>query len=329
MPSLTGTQRQPRLGIAALAALAAWGCGGATSEDTSVSPSFVAVGARGTIVSSLDGTSWTPRDSGVTAKLTGVAASGALFVAVGDGGTILSSSRGTAWAARDSGTEVNLTHVIFNGEKFVAVGGGWSDQAVSLTSPDGISWTSLESPSAYAFHAVAVAGGTVFAAAVTPSTRLPMDLEHVVLEYVLPSTSSRGSWRDRDLPRFSDSLSLAEQALTVGSWNDESTLSRSSDGQDWTTQALPCSDARAVASSGSTLVVACRASALSSPDGTAWSEHSLAVDGGWLTEVTYGASSFVAVGSAGAIFTSANGSTWTSQVSGVSADLLDVAYGAR
>lgn len=309
--------------------LGSWGCGGATSEDTSLSPSFVAVGARGTIVSSLDGRSWTPRDSGVTANLNSVAASRTLFVAVGDGGTILSSSRGTAWAARQSGTEENLTHVIFNGEKFVAVGGAWSDRAVTLTSPDGVSWTPLEAPPAYAFHAVAVAGGTVFAAAVTPSARLPMDLDHVVLEYVLPSTSSRGSWRDRDLPRFSDSLSLGEQALTVGSWNNESTLSRSSDGQDWTTQALPSSDARAIASSGSGLVVVCRATALSSPDGTAWSEHSLRLDDGWLMEVTYGASSFVAVGSAGAIFTSANGSTWTSQVSAVAADLLDVAYGAR
>jgi hypothetical protein len=281
-------------------------------------------------VSSLDATTWTRQVSGVTVTLSSVAASRSLLVAVGDAGTILTSTRGTTWTARSSGTDVDLAHVVFNGEKFVAVGGAWSDQAVTLTSADGVSWAPLEAPPAYSFHAVAVAGGTVFAAAVTPSTKVPMDLDHSVLEYVLPSTSNRGSWRDRDLPRFSDSLLVGEQTLTVGSWNSESTLSRSSDGQDWTTQVLPSPDARAIASSGSRLVVVCAASALSSPDGTAWSEHALPVDdGGWLLAVTHGASSFVAVGSGGAIFTSPDGSEWARQVSSSTAHLLDAAYGPR
>jgi hypothetical protein len=309
--------------------LGSWGCGGATSEDTSLSPSFVAVGVRGTIVSSLDATTWTPRASGVTAMLASVAASPTLLVVVGDGGTILTSTRGTSWTVRSSGTDVDLSDVVFNGERFVAVGGAWSDQAVTLTSPDGVHWAPIESPPAYSFHTVAVAGGTVLAAAVTPSKQVPMALDNAVLEYVLPSTSSRGSWRDRDLPRFSDSLSVGDQTLTVGSWNGESTLSRSTDGQDWTTQILPGIEARSIASTGSSLVVIGRDSALSAPDGAAWTEHSIPVDNGWLMAVTYGASSFVAVGSGGGIFTSPDGSTWTRQVSAVSGELLDVAYGAR
>ena len=155
-----------------------------------------------------------------------------------------------------------------------------------------------------------------------------MDLDDVVLEYVLPSTSSRGSWRDRDLPRFSDSLVVGEQTLTVGSRNNESSLSRSSDGQDWTTQALPRAGAHAIGSSGSGLVVVCGSSALSSPDAAAWTEHLLPVDpGGWLLAVTHGATSFVAVGSGGAIVTSPDGSDWTRRTSPSTAHLADATYG--
>jgi hypothetical protein len=265
----------------------------------------------------------------VTVTLGSIAASPTVFVAVGERGTILTSTRGLAWTARISGTDADLAHVVFNGEQFVAVGGAWSDGSVTLTSPDGISWSPIESPPAYSFHTVAVAGGTVLAAAVTPSTEVPMALDNAVLEYILPSTSSRGSWRTRDLPRFSDSLSVGALTLTVGSWNGESTLSRSRDGQDWTTEALLGIEARAIASSGSSLVVVGRDSALRSVDGAAWTEHALPVGSGWLLGVTHGASSFVAVGSAGGIFTSSDGSTWARQASAASADLVDIAYAAE
>jgi hypothetical protein len=251
------------------------------------------------------------------------------LVVVGAGGTILTSTSGTTWTARSSGTDVDLADVVFSGEQFVAVGGAWSSDAVTLTSVDGVSWAAIESPPAYSFHTVAIAGGTVLAAAVTPSKQLPMALDNVVLEYVLPSTSSRGSWRDRDLPRFSDSLLTGDETLTVGSWGSESTLSRSSDGQDWTTQSLPGVEARAIASDGSSLVVLGHHNALRSPDGAAWSEHELPVDNRWLMAVTYGAPSFVAVGSGGGIFTSPDGATWTRQASASDADLVDVAHGSK
>ena len=323
-----GSQRWLGGAIGALAVLGLGGCGGATtSEGASPRPSFVAVGVRGTIVSSPDATTWTPQVSGVTVTLTSVAASSKLLVAVGAGGTILTSARGTTWTARRSGTDVDLADVVFNGEQFVAVGGAWSGEAVTLTSVDGVSWAAIESPPAYSFHTVAIAGGTVLAAAVTPSKEVPMALDNVVLEYVLPSTSSRGSWRERDLPRFNDSLLMGDETLTVGSWDSESTLSRSTDGQIWTTQNLPGVEARAIASDGSSLVVLGHHSALSSPDGAAWSERDLPVDNGWLLGVTYGAPAFVAVGSGGGIFTSPDGATWTRQASASDADLADVIHG--
>lgn len=316
-------------GFAALFALCALGCGGSTSRDTSIRPpAFVAVGAQGTILSSNDGAAWTQESSGVSVRLSSIAASHALFVAVGADGTILTSAHAGAWTKRSSGTQVDLAHVIFNGEQFVAVGGAYADQAICLTSSDGATWTPLEPPPKYSFHAVAVAGGTIFAAAETPSRTIPMALDNVVLEYVLPSTSNNlGSWRDRNLPRFSDSLQLGSEALTVGSWSGESTLSRSTDGQIWTTQVLPSSDARAIAGRDTGLVIVGGRTVLSSPGGAAWSEPETPLREKRLSAVAYGAATFVAVGSAGAILTSPDGTVWATRDAGSTTDLADVTHG--
>lgn len=316
-------------GFAAIFALYVLGCGGSTSRDTSIRPpAFVAVGAQGTILSSNDGAAWTQESSGVSVRLSSIAANHALFVAVGADGTILTSAHAGSWTKRSSGTEVDLAHVIFNGERFVAVGGAYADQATCLTSSDGATWTALEPPPKYSFHAVAVAGGTIFAAAETPSKTIPMALDNVVLEYVLPSTSNNlGSWRDRNLPRFSDSLQLGSEALMVGSWSGESTLSRSTDGRTWTTQVLPGSDARGIAGSNSGLVIVGGRTVLSSPDGTAWNEPGTPLRDGRLSAVTYGASTFVAVGGGGTILTSPDGSDWTNQSATAAGDLADVAHG--
>jgi hypothetical protein len=263
----------------------------------------------------------------VSASLTSIAASPSLLVAVGAGGTILTSAYGTTWTSRKSGTDVDLAHVIFNGEEFVAVGGAWCVQAVALTSSDGTTWTRLEAPPHYSFHAVAFAGGRVFAAAETPSKKLPMALDNVVLEYVLPSTSSPAGWLDRNLPRFSDSLIAEDQTLTVGNWSGEATLSSSSDGQTWSTQVLPGSEARAIASSGSEFIIVGGRMVLSSSNGVDWSEPAPLLDQGWLSAVAYGESSFVAVGSGGAILTSSHGSMWTKQAADTTTDLADTAYG--
>lgn len=270
---------------------------------------------------------WAPERSGVSVTLRSIAASRSLLVAVGAGGTILTSAHAATWTAQSSGTDVDLAHVIFNGEQFVAVGGAYGSQAVALTSRDGTAWTRLEAPPEYSFHAVAFAGGTVFASAETPSKKIPMALDNVVLAYILPSTSSPASWLDRNLPRFSDSLSLADQTFLVGNWTGEATLSSSSDGVTWATQLLPGSVADAIAHSGSTFVVVGGGVALGSPNGTDWTEPLTLLDTGWLSGVTYGGASFAAVGSGGVILASPDGSAWSSQVSGSTADLLDAAYG--
>jgi uncharacterized membrane protein len=63
---------------------------------------FVAVGGRGTILTSPDGVTWTPRASGTDKFLFGVAHGNGLFVAVGWDGTILTSPDGVSWTPRAS-----------------------------------------------------------------------------------------------------------------------------------------------------------------------------------------------------------------------------------
>jgi hypothetical protein len=53
---------------------------------------FVAVGEDGLVLSSPDGETWAPRDSGATSDLISITSCGDTFFAVGVGGTILQSA---------------------------------------------------------------------------------------------------------------------------------------------------------------------------------------------------------------------------------------------
>jgi hypothetical protein len=120
---------------------------------------FVAVGAIpgssfatnvGAILTSPDGITWTPRNSGTSAFLIGVVSSGTAFVAVGGnstvGGpaTILTSADGVSWTPRAAPGTLGggaLTGVTWSGTQFVAVGSIPGSIDTILTSPDGITWT--------------------------------------------------------------------------------------------------------------------------------------------------------------------------------------------
>ncbi len=96
---------------------------------------FVAVGSGGTILSSPDGTTWTPQASGTSVELSGVAFGNGLFVAVGSQGSILTSPDGTMWTPRSSGKTSSLGSIAYGNGIFVVSG------ASTLTSQDGLQWT--------------------------------------------------------------------------------------------------------------------------------------------------------------------------------------------
>ena len=91
---------------------------------------------QGTILTSSDGTTWTPRISGTKAYLNSMVFAANLFVIVGESGTILTSANGTTWTRRNSGTTDYLYDVSYGSGKFVAV----SDTSTVLTSANGVTW---------------------------------------------------------------------------------------------------------------------------------------------------------------------------------------------
>lgn len=97
---------------------------------------FVAVGAAGTVMTSPDGVTWTPRTSGTASNLAAITWAGTQFVAVGAAGTLLTSPDGVTWTARTSGTTNALGGLTWTGTQIVVVGGS----GLVLTSTDGVSW---------------------------------------------------------------------------------------------------------------------------------------------------------------------------------------------
>jgi len=107
---------------------------------------FVAVGYRGTIITSPDGITWTVRhrDPLSDSHLYDVAWSGSKFVAVGFRSGFWESLDGVSWSkVHDLELESTLFGITWTGKQFVAVGGKGSRlsyDALVLTSLDGASW---------------------------------------------------------------------------------------------------------------------------------------------------------------------------------------------
>jgi hypothetical protein len=281
-----------------------------------IAPLFVAVGPGGVILTSPDGTSWTPRSSGVGSALEAVAAGPSRFVAVGGAGTVVSSPDGVTWAPAASPTTTHLSHVIFAGDRFVAVGGDWNKGAATITSADGESWVAMASPSNHMFHGVAHAGGNLIAAAYYKSDQQTPAQFHSI---------AGGDWTMLPGPDFYDSVTAAGLLVVVGG---SVSVSRD-DGASWRTTLPGWIGVLGVAFGGGTFVVVGEVGLLyTSPDASGWAKraHPLGTAGSFYS-VAYGGGRFVAVGSPGRVLTSADGATWTAGASGVDGQLSAVTYG--
>ena len=133
----------------------------------------VAVGAKGTIVFSVDGKTWIAAATPATANdLFAVTFGNGLWVAVGAGGTVITSPDGSNWTAVAAKTALDLKGVAAglnsttNTTQFVAVGA----TGTLLTSPDSATWTAQPaigpntlSAVTYGTQFIAVgAGGSIF-----------------------------------------------------------------------------------------------------------------------------------------------------------------------
>jgi subtilisin family serine protease len=270
---------------------------------------FMAVGYSGTILTSTDGASWTPRTSGTIDRLYGVTYGGGTFMAVGEAGTIVTSPDGISWTLRTSGTLNNLWGVTYGGSTFVAVG----DYGTILTSPDGISWTLRTSGTLNNLWGVTY-GGSTFVAVGWDGTIL---------------TSPDGaSWTPRTSGTIDRLYGVTYGGGTFMAVGEAGTILTSPDGASWTPQTSGTIDwFRGVTYGGGTFVaVGSGGAILTSPDGVSWTSRTSGTSN-QLRSVTYGGGTFMAVGEAGTIVTSTDAISWTRRTSGTTEYLHGITYG--
>jgi len=116
----------------------------------------VSVGSHGRIMTSPDGTTWTPQASGTTAFLSGIAWDGHQFVVVGDT-AFLTSPDAATWTAHAWGALPAAAAIAWNGHAFVAVG----DHGAILSSTDGVGWDQVPALTNHPLSAVTGSGGPV------------------------------------------------------------------------------------------------------------------------------------------------------------------------
>jgi hypothetical protein len=240
---------------------------------------FVAVGNKGTILTSPNGTTWTESNSGTTGDLVlySVTYGNGLFVAVGWNftsltGTVLTSPDGSTWTTRSMGATNILCSVTYGNSLFVAVGEG----DTILTSVDGTTWTGRNSGTS----------GTLYLCSVTYGNGLFLVVgwDTAVLAGAVLISLDGSTWIYRD------------PGTTAGIYTTELTFVTYGNGL-FVAVGIGVEERKGV----------WYKRILTSPNGTTWTATNLDTPATTIqpiTSVTYGNSQFVAVGLGGTILTS-------------------------
>jgi uncharacterized delta-60 repeat protein len=293
---------------------------------------LVAVGAAGAIVTSADGTTWTATTSGTTNDLLGVNFLNGRFIAVGVLGTILTSNDGLTWTTRAAaGNQSGLQNTAFGNGRYVVVGQGGSTGRVILTSTDAVNWTfAIGGPrQGTNLNAVAASSSTVVA---------------VGNAGAIVSSADKVSWTDRasgvasTLP-LNDVIYNSTEGRFVAVGNGGA-ITASSDGATWalqstssvisTTALFGITTSPNIAGGAGYVVVGNGGSIFTTTNfgaSTTWTRRTSNTTA-LLRKAVYAGGLHVAVGSNGALVTSADAVTWTLRTTGTTATLNDVAYGS-
>lgn len=103
---------------------------------------FVIAGETGTILTSVDGSSWASQSSGTILSFLAVTFGNGRYVAVGENGVTATSTDGVNWAASDIGDDNWYWGVAYGNNLFVAVSGS----NTIATSTDGVTWVQQQLP---------------------------------------------------------------------------------------------------------------------------------------------------------------------------------------
>lgn len=101
---------------------------------------YLALGEGGAILTSPDGTGWTPRDSGTTQRLYGALWDGTQYLATGEGGLMLASPDGALWTPVTTNTRLAIFDVAWNGDSGAPVYVAVAQNGALLTSRDARDW---------------------------------------------------------------------------------------------------------------------------------------------------------------------------------------------
>jgi hypothetical protein len=124
-----------------------------------VNEQFIAVGERGTVRHSSDGTRWQNPVLVGTSDLLAVEYGAGNYVAVGKAGSIVTSTDLTNWTQHSTGLTNDLNDITYHQERFVTVG----TSGTILSSMDGLAWRQEVSGTSVELRAVAAGNGRVVA----------------------------------------------------------------------------------------------------------------------------------------------------------------------
>ena len=292
---------------------------------------FVAAGTSGTILTSVDGISWTSRELLPTIPpFSSLTFGNGVFVGVAEG--IFTTPDGVVWTPRDSKSSPSnqdFYDVTFGNGLFVAVGGGGKIR----TSSNGIDWIIADLETTGELTDVAYGNGTFVAAGYGFEGKIILTSLDGVAWTSQPSAAAfcpeLPSWSGISEVAFGNGIFVA--AGHCG------TVSTSPDGVNWTVQTSLSTPIERIAF-GNDIFVGFRnvggegtfppfSSIVVSSDGINWTSITLEIDCS-LSAIVYGNGVFVAVGINGAILTSNDGTNWSARFSTMTnANLGGLAYG--
>ncbi|MBK1645944.1 hypothetical protein CKO25_15060 [Thiocapsa imhoffii] len=287
---------------------------------------FVAVGAYGTILTSLDGIQWTLAVSGTRRDLNQVIWTGSQFVVVGRQGAILTSPDGQSWTERLSSVQGDLQSVAWNGERFVATGGlgkfyheGEPNQYETLivTSEDGRHWTLQPNDNSVLLmdviwgHGLWIAVGQAARNQFSPAPRSSFFVSQDGLTW--SEVASFGAALKRLAWNGERYLAVGWGPDDPAARTDSSVTLTSADGVHWSVASRSPGIFLDLHWTGDLFVVTGRDGLVAtSSNGQAWIEQQTGVTES-LDGLAWNQERFVAVGGAGMLLTSQNLTNWVEQ----------------
>jgi photosystem II stability/assembly factor-like uncharacterized protein len=267
-------------------------------------------------VTSADGLTWAPQNSGTGQILWGGTRLGANLYLSGRNATVITSADGSRWTAIPTHPRPTddqeaprpfLWQLAADGKRLVAVG---DFGAVLEGSPAGLA--AARSPTDEILRGVTFGNGVGIA---------------VGSSGVILRSRSGARWSEVASPTTVDLRGVAYTGSRFVAVGDESTIISSRDGTNWQIErtAMPCTLLSVARGAGRYLAVGGSGRMLSSVDGRRWTTAASPTRED-LYAVAHGPDGFIAVGALGTVLQSRDGKTWTARRVGTGLNLHAVAW---